>query len=533
VRTRPASEPHRATRGRLLFLFITIVNEIFETILLQVQYKMGMHEQCHLPLQEWLHKEKLKQRINFGVAFKDLHVYGFTTPEQHQPTVSSCLFEIPRTIVSIFSNRYHKQTGILHSCSGIVEPGEMLLVLGRPGSGCSTFLKTLAGDTSGIYLRDSASINYTGKCTFCNPSRNLRSHYTNNAKHVAGISYDSMHRTLRGKCIYTAELDYHFPEMTTGQTLAFSAEMRFNNLIPLQSPRSTAQTVAGFFNLGSAFDTKVGNAMMRGISGGEIKRASIAEAFINDSQLQCWDNSTRGLDSSTALRFAMLLRATTKHLGTAVLTSIYQASEKIYCVRFISYSKEEADDIQTFDKVILFYEGHQIYFGSVSSAPDYFMEMGFEKPSGATTADFLTSITNPSERKARTGWENRVPRTAPEFFQHWVQSAEYASLSRSIDRFNITNLSGSSQIRNFESYSISPLLQTRACVMRGFLRLRNNVGPGVAGIIGNTIIAIVTGSVFYDLPDTTASFQQRSILLFFVVMMNGCTPAFEVIKLLF
>jgi ABC-type multidrug transport system ATPase subunit len=29
-------------------------------------------------------------------------------------------------------------------CSGLVKPGEMILILGRPGSGCTTFLKAVA-----------------------------------------------------------------------------------------------------------------------------------------------------------------------------------------------------------------------------------------------------------------------------------------------------------------------------------------------------------------------------------------------------
>lgn len=48
--------------------------------------------------------------------------------------------------------------------------------------------------------------------------------------------------------------------------------------------------------------------MIRGVSGGEKRRTSLAEAFLGDAQLRCWDNSTRGLDSCTALRFVQLNR---------------------------------------------------------------------------------------------------------------------------------------------------------------------------------------------------------------------------------
>lgn len=36
--------------------------------------------------------------------------------------------------------------------------------------------------------------------------------------------------------------------------------------------------------------------------------------------------------------------------------------------------------------------------------------MGYECPQRQTTADFLTSLTNPAERVVRPGHENRVPK---------------------------------------------------------------------------------------------------------------------------
>lgn len=42
---------------------------------------------------------------------------------------------------------------ILDGSSGCVKPGEMLLVLGRPGSGCTTLLKMLANKRKGYVLQ--------------------------------------------------------------------------------------------------------------------------------------------------------------------------------------------------------------------------------------------------------------------------------------------------------------------------------------------------------------------------------------------
>lgn len=46
---------------------------------------------------------------------------------------------------------------------GVLEAGEMLVVLGPPGSGCTTMLKTIAGEMNGIYLDESSSLNYRGQ----------------------------------------------------------------------------------------------------------------------------------------------------------------------------------------------------------------------------------------------------------------------------------------------------------------------------------------------------------------------------------
>lgn len=50
---------------------------------------------------------------------------------------------------------------ILNDCSGCVKPGEMLLVLGRPGSGCSTFLKMVCNQRQGYGAID-GHISYAG-----------------------------------------------------------------------------------------------------------------------------------------------------------------------------------------------------------------------------------------------------------------------------------------------------------------------------------------------------------------------------------
>ncbi len=50
---------------------------------------------------------------------------------------------------------------ILEDFNGLAKPGQMVLVLGRPGSGCSTFLKSIAGNRK-EYLEVKGKVNYSG-----------------------------------------------------------------------------------------------------------------------------------------------------------------------------------------------------------------------------------------------------------------------------------------------------------------------------------------------------------------------------------
>lgn len=74
----------------------------------------------------------------------------------------------------------------------------------------------------------------------------------------------------------------------------------------------------------------VGNAQVRGVSGGERKRVSIAEMMTTRACVLSWDNSTRGLDASTAADYAKSLRTMTNIFKTTMFVSLYQAGESIY-----------------------------------------------------------------------------------------------------------------------------------------------------------------------------------------------------------
>lgn len=90
-------------------------------------------------------KDQIKQR-RLGVTWKNLTVKGVGADAAINENVGS-QFNIPRAIKEGRHGAPLKT--IIESSHGCVKPGEMLLVLGRPGAGCTTLLKVLANRRNG------------------------------------------------------------------------------------------------------------------------------------------------------------------------------------------------------------------------------------------------------------------------------------------------------------------------------------------------------------------------------------------------
>ena len=155
---------------------------------------------------------------------------------------------------------------------------------------------------------------------------------------MTGISSKEMQKYFKGEAIYAAETDIHFPQLSVGDTLMFAAlarapRNRLEGVSNKQYAEHMRDVVMAMLGLSHTINTRVGNDFVRGVSGGERKRVSIAEATLSQSHLQCWDNSTRGLDSANALEFCRNLALMSKYSGTAACVAIYQASQNAYDVR--------------------------------------------------------------------------------------------------------------------------------------------------------------------------------------------------------
>lgn len=221
-----------------------------------------------------------------GVMFRDLRVKGLGASASYIPTLGS-MFN-PSSILEAIQNARHPSVrDLLSGFEGAVRPGEMvcksstlnrvhsltgilLVVLGMPGAGCSTFLKTLA---------------------------NLREEYyaVEGSVYYDSISPEDLKNHFRGDVQYCPEDDVHFPTLTVDQTLAFSAKTRTPHVriehTKEEYMKLITDIVITVFGLNHARKTPVGDAAIRGISGGEKKRVSIAEALATRCCITSWDKS--------------------------------------------------------------------------------------------------------------------------------------------------------------------------------------------------------------------------------------------------
>lgn len=71
-------------------------------------------------------------------------------------------------------------------------------------------------------------------------------------------------------------------------------------------------------------------------------------------------------------------------------------------------------------------------------------------------------------------------------------------------------------------------MQVKLCVKRGFQRQSGDASIALSGIIGNTVIGIIIGSVFYNLHADAGTFYARGVLLFFAILLNAFSSFLEV-----
>jgi len=260
-------------------------------------------------------------------------------PKQQRPA-------LPTPLQSGDAPPEHRQ--ILHAVSGVVLPGEVLVLMGPSGSGKTSLLSVVSG-------RAPRAVRTQGRVTV---NGGL---FTKAAKRRVG---------------FVLQDDMLFETLTVHETLAFAAELRLPRSTTPAQRAARVEGVVAALGLAKCRDTIVGGWERRGISGGERKRVSIGHELLIDPALLLLDEPTSGLDATTALHLARTLRRLASG-GRAVCSTLHQPSSRIFL---------------QLDRLMLLADGHVLYYGAAAAAVPWFATLGFACPYGVNVADFILDL---------------------------------------------------------------------------------------------------------------------------------------------
>ncbi|WVZ01710.1 hypothetical protein V8G54_022516 [Vigna mungo] len=224
-------------------------------------------------------------------------------------------------VVPNFGDGHTKR--LLNGLSGYAEPNKIMAIMGPSGSGKSTLLDALAG-------RLSRNVIMSGNVFLNGKKRRLD---------YGGAAYVTQEETMLGT-------------LTVRETIYYSANLRLPGSMRREEVNEIIEGTIMEMGLQECADRIIGNWHLRGISGGEKRRLSIALEILTRPTLLFLDEPTTGLDSASAYFVAQTLR-NLAHDAKTVISSIHQPSSEVFAL---------------FDHLFLLSGGQTIYFGPAQKA---------------------------------------------------------------------------------------------------------------------------------------------------------------------
>ncbi|XP_047325659.1 ABC transporter G family member 11 isoform X2 [Impatiens glandulifera] len=247
---------------------------------------------------------------------------------------------------------------VLEGLTGYAEPGSFTALMGPSGSGKSTLLDALSGRlAANAFL--SGTILLNGRKT--------------------KLSF--------GAAAYVTQDDNLIGTLTVRETIAYSARLRLPDKMARSEKNALVESTIVEMGLQDCANTVIGNWHLRGISGGEKRRVSIAIEIIMRPRLLFLDEPTSGLDSASAFFVTQTLRGLSRD-GRTVIASIHQPSSEVF---------------ELFDRLYLLSGGKTVYFGQASEAYEFFAQAGFPCPALRNPSDhFLRCINSDFDKVKAT-----------------------------------------------------------------------------------------------------------------------------------
>ncbi|KAI4374438.1 hypothetical protein MLD38_012432 [Melastoma candidum] len=238
---------------------------------------------------------------------------------------------------------------VLEGLTGYAEPGTLTALMGPSGSGKSTLLDALSS-------RLAANAFLTG--TILLNGRRTK------------LSF--------GTAAYVTQDDNLIGTLTVRETISYSARLRLPDEMPWEEKRVLVESTISEMGLQDCADTVIGNWHLRGISGGEKRRVSIALEILMRPRLLFLDEPTSGLDSASAFFVTQTLRSLSRD-GRTIIASVHQPSSEVF---------------ELFDRLCLLSGGKNVYFGQASEAYEFFAQAGFPCPALRNPSDHFLRCVN-------------------------------------------------------------------------------------------------------------------------------------------
>nr|KJB76621.1 hypothetical protein B456_012G097300 [Gossypium raimondii] len=401
------------------------------------------------------------------------------------PTLWNCLLSVLcYPAVRLFGFKTHRaKISIINNVSGIIKPGRMNLLLGPPGCGKTSLLKALSANLNGS-LKVSGEVSYNG--------------------------YKLEEFVPQKTSAYISQDDLHIPELTVRETLDFSARCQgLGNRQELMMEVSRREKEAGIvpdpdidaymkatwesrtlqtdyilkiLGLDICAGTIVGDALQRGISGGQKKRVTTGEIIVGPIKTLFMDEITNGLDSSTAFQIVSCLQQLVHITDATLLVALLQPSPETF---------------ELFDDIILMAEGKILYHGPRDAVVEFFESCGFRCPQRKEIVDFLQEVLSKKDQ-AQYWYNTELPYS---YISADVFSENFrASPLRKRIEEDLSEPYDKSQCHknalSFNFYSVSRWEIFRACMSREVLLMRRNKYLYIFKFTQVVIIAIVTMTSF-------------------------------------
>ncbi|KAJ0393456.1 hypothetical protein P43SY_002930 [Pythium insidiosum] len=404
-----------------------------------------------------------------------------------------------------------KSKAILNNVSGVFKAGTITLVLGQPGSGKSSLMKIL----SGRFPVDK-DVKVTGDITF------------------NGRSRQEILPRLPQFVAYVDQHDKHLPMMTVQETIDFAyacngggtltdferqflmqgSDTENNEAITTAEAVTKAmpQIVLNLLGLNGCKDTVVGDAMVRGISGGQRKRVTTGEMMFGKKNVLIMDEISTGLDSAATYDIVNSFRAIAKSLGKTVVISLLQPSPEVF---------------DLFDEVLLLNEGEVMYHGPRDEVKSYFAGLGLICPPRRDLADFLLDLGSPAQKQYYDPGRTGIPMEPAKFAEAFRQTAFFQTQEAALNAPSDVYFSKDSQAyldnRSAFRQPYFPSLWTQ--FWREILMIRRNKGFLVARAGMVVIMGLLNGFTFYDIDPRSAQVAMGTLFGAVLFLSMGQVPA--------